>query len=412
MLGNVNDTRTKEAVSALQQAMKAGDEAAVKTAWEQFHSSIVETVKSDFEMYGGDEKALAARGYRQLTKKEKDFYQKLSKAGKAANPKQALTDLLKTDGGMPETIIQDVYRDLTQQHPLLKRINFQDVKYLTKWLLNDHTVQTAVWGEINSEITKEITTGFKVINLELFKLSAFAVIPKDMLDLGPEFLDNYVRTFLREALYCALEKAIVCGTGWHEPAGLDRDIHKGVSFTEETGYPQKTAVKVTSFSPKEYGALLATLAVSETGRNRSFDRVTMVCNMVDYLTKIMPATTVLNSAGAYVNNLFPFPTEVIRSTEVPTGKAIVFLPEEYFMGIGASKDGTIEYSDEYQFLEDNRVFKIRLHGNGRAYDNTVAILLDISGLDEAYITIKQKADAEVVTGMKEISEAVKTGAAS
>lgn len=393
MLGNVYETKMKDAVSALQQAMKSGNEDSVKMAWEQFHESIVEKVKSDFEMYGGDEKALVSRGYRQLTRDEKDFYQKLIKAGKASNPKQELTDLLTLDGGMPETIIQDVYRDLTQQHPLLNRINFQNVKYLTKWLLNDHTVQTAVWGEINSEITKEITTGFKTIDLALVKLSAFAVIPKDMLDLGPTFLDNYVRTFLREALYCALEKAIITGTGKNEPTGLDRDIHKGVSFNSETGYPQKTAVKVTSFSPKEYGALLATLAVSETGRNRSFDQVTMVCNMVDYLTKIMPATTVLNTEGRYVNNLFPFPTEVIRSTEVPTGKAIVFLPEEYFMGIGASKDGTIEYSDDYQFLEDTRVFKIRLHGNGRAYDNTVAILLDISELDVAYITVKQKADA-------------------
>lgn len=393
MLGNPGKVTQKEAVAALQKALAAGDEQAVQQAWQQFHDSVVQTVMTDYEMASGDARVLAQRGYRQLTAEETKFYQNLVKAGKSADPKQAFTDLITLDGGMPETIIEDVYRDLTEQHPLLNRINFQNVKYLTRWILNDHTVQTAAWGEINSAIVQEITSGFKTIDLTLCKLSAFAVIPRDMLDLGPVYLDNYIRTILREALYCSLEKAIISGTGVNEPIGLTRNISKGVSFNTETGYPEKTAVKVKSFLPAEYGTLLAGLAVSETGRMRSFGSVTMVCNMVDYLTKIMPATTVLNANGTYSTNLFPFPTEVVRSTELATGKAVVFLPEEYFMGIGGSKDGTIEYDDSYKFLEDMRTYKIKLHGTGRAYDNTVAILLDISELDPAYITVLNKTES-------------------
>lgn len=390
MLGNPGTIKQKEAIAALQSAMKSGDEEAVKQAWQQFHDSVVETVRTDFEMASGDERVLAQRGYRQLTAKEKDFYQKLIKSGKAPNPKQEFTDLLTLDGGMPETVIEDVFRELTEQHPLLNRINFQNVRYLTRWILNDHTKQTALWGPINSEITKEIESSFKEISLTLCKLTAYAVIPMDMLELGPVYLDNYIRTILRESLYCALEQAIISGTGHEQPIGLDRDIHKGVSVNEETGYPQKTAVKIKGFTPQEYGNVLATLAVSESGRMRSFDQVTMVCNMVDYLTKIMPATTVLNAAGAYSKDVFPFPTEVIRSNELTTGKAILFLPEEYFMGIGASKDGNIEYDDGYKFLEDLRTYKIKFHGAGRAFDNTVSVLLDISELDPAYITVLNK----------------------
>ena len=266
----------------------------------------------------------------------------------------------------------------------------RQVKYLTRWILNDHSKQSAAWGEINSEIAKEITSSFKTIDVNVCKLSAFAVIPKDMLDLGPVFLDNYIRTILREALYCALEKAVLKGSGKSEPTGLNRDIHKGVDFNSETGYPEKTAIKITSFLPKEYGGVLAELAVTETGRMRTFDRVTLVCNQVDYLTKVMPATTVMNMNGTYSTNLFPFPTDVVRSNELDTGEAILFLPEEYFFGLGGSKDGTIEFTDEYKFLEDQRVFKIKLHGNGRAFDNTVAIVLDISALDPAYITVLNK----------------------
>ena len=54
---------------------------------------------------------LAKRGYRQHTSKEREFYQKLIKAGKASDPKQAFTSLLATEDAMPETIMEDVYRD-------------------------------------------------------------------------------------------------------------------------------------------------------------------------------------------------------------------------------------------------------------------------------------------------------------
>ena len=43
---------------------------------------------------------------------------------------------------------------------------------------------------------------------------------------------------------------------------------------------------------------------------RSFDQVTLICNQKDYLSKVMPATTVLNAAGAFTSNIFPFPTEI------------------------------------------------------------------------------------------------------
>ncbi|MBP3664572.1 MAG: phage major capsid protein, partial [Tyzzerella sp.] len=237
---------------------------------------------------------------------------------------------------------------------------------------------------------KEISSAFKVVEITQCKLSAFAVIERDMLDLGPTFIDNYIRTFLKEALYCALEQGIISGNGLNMPIGLNRDIHKGVNFSTETGYPEKEAIAVTSFLPAEYGVVLTELATAESGRLRKFDEVTLVCNQVDYLKKIMPATTVLTAAGTYSRDLFPFPTSVVRSNEIETGKAIVFLPEEYFMGIGTTKDGKIEYSDEFKFLEDKRVFKIKIHAMGKAFDNTVAVVLDISNLEPAYITVLNK----------------------
>lgn len=382
------NSMVKDAATAMQAAFESGNTEEIQAAFEKFGQSIAASVQADFESANGDKNILMQRGFRVLTASEQKYYEAIIKAGKSSNPKQEMAGLL-SDKIMPTTIIEDVYKDLTTEHPLLSRINFQSVEYLTRWILNDHTVQTAVWGEINEEITKEITSAFKTIEVAQCKLSAYALIEKDMLDLGPVFLDGYIRAFLKEAILKGLESAIISGTGKNMPIGLNRDIHEGVAVTDGK-YPEKTAVAVKSFLPEEYGAVLAKLAVTEKGSLRSFDQVTLICNQVDYLTKIMPATTVMTSVGTYVANLFPFPTEVLRSNEVSTGKAIVCLPEEYFMGIGTSKEGIIEYSDDFKFLEDKRVFKIKLHGMGKPYDNTVAIVLDISSLDPAYITVRSE----------------------
>ena len=390
-------TEKTNAFKELAKAFKSGDENAIQDAAKNYNECIAsmaaEKVKADFAEFqeSQDKDILAQRGYRQLTSKESKWYQKVIDALKSVNPKQAFTALIGSENEedfMPTTIVEDVYRNLEDEYPLLKAINFQYVGYITKWLLNDHSSQNAVWGAITDEITKEITSSFKVVDVNQNKLSAFAVIELGMLDLGPTFLDGYIRTVLTEALMSGFELAIVSGTGVNEPIGLIRDIHEGVSYSSTTGYPEKTPEVVTEFTPKAYGALVAKLAKTENGKKRKFGSVGLIVNQTDYLTKIMPATTLLNGAGSYVNNLFPFATNVYISNAVEDGKAVMFLEKEYFLGVGGKKNGVIEYSDEYKFVEDMRTFKVKQYGAGRAYDNTSALYLDISGLEEAYLTVK------------------------
>lgn len=389
----INVTNEKTYATALMNAFKSGKETEIKQAWEDFHNSVVDTCKAEYEDMRAvqDVQILSQRGIRQLTSEETKFYEKWIASAKSSNPKQAFTDLLTADGGMPETVIEDVYKDLVENHPLLAKINFRSVKYLTHWLLNDHTPDLAVWGEINSEITKQIESGFKSIEITQGKLSAYVAISKDMLDLGPAFLDNYVRTILKEVIACGLEYGIVKGKGIKgEPIGLDKNISKTASVSQETGYPKKTVVSVTEFTPASYGKLVAeNLVKKENGAIRTIKNLQLICNPVDYLTKIMPATVVQNVNGEYVRDLFPIPTEVIQSTAVDEGTAILTILPEYFMGVGMSKEAQIEYSDEFKFLSDQRVYKAKMYGFGRCEDNTSAVLLNISDLDPAYITVKQ-----------------------
>lgn len=388
----------KEVAANIAQAMRSGNETDMTAAWQKFHESVAEQVIADFEAVqaSNDSAILAQRGYRQLTGAETKFYQKLIGALKSADPKQAFVTVItdeKQDGVMPETILADVYKNLTEEHPLLAKVNFQYVGYTTKWILHDHNVQTAVWGQITDAITKEITSGFRVVDVDQNKLSAYASVERGMLDLGPTFLDGYVRRVLAEALALGLEYGIINGTGVKEPIGLIRDIHEGASFSTSTGYNAKTKEKVTSFDPKSYGTLVAKLAKTERGQARKINGpLCMLCTPSDYFTKIMPATTVLGTNGVYAHDLFPVPTEVVQTSQLTDGEAVLFIPDEYNVFAGANRNGVLEYSDEFKFLDDVRTFKIKTYATGSAYDNTSALYLDISALEPAYINVKATGD--------------------
>ena len=385
--------KEQNSIHQLMQAIESNDESQMQTAWQGFHDSIAEQVRQDFEAVrdSNDAAVLAQRGFRQLTSKETAWYQRFIDAMKSANPKQAFTSIIgsdQEDALMPETIIEDVYKYLEENHPLLSVIGMRYVGYTTKWVLNDHTAQMAAWGAINSEIAKEITSAFRVIEITQNKLSAFACIQLDMLDLGPTFLDAYIRRCLIEAMAKGLENGVIKGNGLTQPIGLIKDIHEGVSVNSSTGYPDKTKTNVTDFSSETYGALVAALAKTEKGKMRTVGRIALLVNPVDYYKKVVPATTVMGTDGQYRYNVLPVPTQIIQSAELAEGEAVLFLPDEYNLLVGGNRNGLIEYSDEYKFLEDQRVFKVKQYGAGRAFDNTSALYLDISGLDPAYITVK------------------------
>lgn len=384
-------------IQQLSEAMQTNDQEKINKAWESFHDSIAESVRQDFEeaMKSNDSAVLVQRGFRQLTTKETKWYEKFIEAARSSNPKQAFTTLLNTDleeDMMPETIIEDVYKHLEEEHPLLKAIGVQYVGFSTKWVLNDHTRQLAAWGEINSEIGKEITSAFKIIDVTQNKLSAFAAIQLDMLDLGPVFLDAYIRRCLLEALACGLEDGIVNGTGLNQPIGLIRDIHDGVSVSTSTGYPAKSKTVVTDFTPKTYGGLVAKMAQTENGKMRKVGKLVLLVNPVDYYNKIVPATTVMGTDGLYRADVLPVPTQIIQTTALASGDAVLFMPDEYKLLAGGRRNGSIEYSDEYKFLEDMRYFKIKQHATGKAFDDNCALYLDISNLEELYVTVKQYAE--------------------
>lgn len=368
-------------MNKLNQAIKDGNEEAFAQAFTEFTETIQEAVMDEAKglVQAADANVLVGRGVRQLTSEENNYFQKVIEAMRTSNPQQALTDL---DVVMPKTVIDAVFDDLVETHPLLDAINFQNTSGLIEYLVNANGSELASWGTLTSTIVKELTSGFKKINMSFHKLSAFLPVAKSMLDLGPTWLDRYVRAILGEALANGLEEGIINGTGKDMPIGMNRQVGEGVTVTDGV-YPLKDTVAVTSLDPVSYGQLISGMAVGPNGKTRVVRSVIMIVNPVDYLQKVMPATTIRGADGAYVNNVLPFPTTIIQSTQIAQGKAIFGLGNRYFMGIGTAKSGKIEYSDEYKFLEDERVYLVKLYGHGEPLDNTAFVYANISGLQPA-----------------------------
>lgn len=387
-----NDLHNRdEARNRMQEALRDNNTEEFYAAFDQMISCIEQDLQAEYARQIDevreelDTRVLTARGVRQLTTKETEYYQKLAEAMRSRNPKQAITSL---DVAMPETVIDSVFEDLRANHPLLSRINFVPTGGAIKMMMNTNGYQEAAWGQLCDEIVKELTSGFKEVDTGLLKLSAFLPVCKAMLDLGPAWLDNYVREILYEALANGMEAGIVAGDGNGKPIGMNRQVGDGVTVTGGV-YPEKAAIGVTDLSTETLGNLLSMIAVDESGKSRVVRDLLLIVNPQDYFQRVMPATTLIAPDGSYRNDVLPYPATVIQSAAQTRGKAILGMGYRYFAAAGMATDGRIEFSDHYHFLEDERVYLIKTYANGMPMDNNAFLYLDISGLKPSVWKVQQ-----------------------
>ena len=348
------------------------------------HDEIVAEANQSQNIVDSD--MISKRGLRQLTGDELKFYNNLIEAVRlkdSGNPMMALSDVDKT---FPQTVVSEAMEDMKQAHPLLDAVDTISAIGTIKFLMNTDAGDNAAWGELESAITKEIASGFAEIDLGQFKLSAWMPISLDMIDLGPKWLDSYIRTCLSEALAIGFETGIVTGTGKNMPIGMDRQVGPGVVVTDGV-YPQKSAIAVTDFDRATYGGLVARLAKTQYNKPRDVRDLILIVNPLDYFSIIMPATTIMTPDGRFVNDVLPVPTKVIRSVAVTQGEAILGMGKKYFLGVGGKRG--IQFSDDYKFLEDKRYYKVVAYANGQPKDNNAFLRLDISNLSPTYLEVKE-----------------------
>lgn len=375
---NLDKLREKQKSIAKQllEAVQSGNEESVTQSLDSYNELIAEmnngSVAELVKQMDGN--VLTARGVRQITSEERQYAEAIINASKSPNPQQALVDVPKA---MPQTIIDTVMEDIRSSHPLLDAIDFQSANYNIKVIYNEDGTTPAVWGTVTAAIATELSKTIKTLDSNQNKLSAFLPVPKAFLDFQPEWLVSMIMAILSESYAAGLEKAIIKGTGKNEPIGMCKNLKGSVL---EQVYSDKEKKTLTEITPASYNAIVAEVAKKANGEPRAVSEVIFICNPVDYLTKVLPATTVLTTSGSYNTGVFPFPTKVIQSEQLAQGEAILGIASRYLAVVGTSKDGAISYDDSVQFLEDNRVYVVKGYGDGRPKDNNAFVYLDISGL--------------------------------
>ncbi|MDM0364159.1 phage major capsid protein [Clostridioides difficile] len=370
---NLDEATNVELRTNLMEAIKSNDEEKITTSFlrmaEDIQSNLLKEARSIANIESADRAILDKRGMPQLTSEERAYYSQVIE-------KRGFTDLEIT---MPRTIFDRVFDDLEQNHPLLSAITFENTTGVTEWVIRKTGTEAAWWGQLTDPIKKELEGGFAKINTVAYKLSSYLPVAKSMLDLGAEWLDRYVRVVLTESISLGLEMGIVAGTGKDQPIGMMKDLKGSVV---EGVYPDKTAKPLADFKPNTLGTEI--MAPLTNDGKRTVASVIMLVNPVDYWAKIFGATTMLTSNGAYVYGVLPIPGNIIQTVAVPKNKLIVGVAKDYFMGIGSA--GKIEYSDEYKFLEDVRVYLAKQYATGTPKDNFSFLVFDIENLDTTLAT--------------------------
>ncbi|GLO64745.1 phage major capsid protein [Oceanobacillus kimchii] len=369
--GKMDNFKAKK--EAYMELVKAEEQDAEKlsNAWDEMQNALAEDltekITAEVRTQQTDAQILTARGQNVLTSAEKKFFNEV-----------ITSEGFDEDSILPETTQERVFEDLVEAHPLLTEIGLQDLGAVTRFIKSDPTKAFA-WGKLFGEFKGQIGAAFTEEPISQLKLTAFAVIPKDMLELGPEWVERYTRTVLVESYSVGLEYGFVNGRGpnQNEPVGLMKNVD-----TETGAVTDKTSSGTLTFAPSQFGEIVAgelhdvikELSTDAKEKARKvLNKIVMVVNPMDAIS-VQARNTIQTNTGQWVTAL-PYNIKVVESEEVPSGKAVFFVKGKYLAAIaGGYKTNKF---DQTLAIEDAMLYTIKQFANGKPEDNKTALVYDL-----------------------------------
>ncbi|MGY3717184.1 phage major capsid protein [Sutcliffiella cohnii] len=343
---------------------------ALNNMLEALASDVKGDILSQVNTQMADNAVLQSRGQNVLTSEETKFFNAVIADGG-----------FKDTDTLPKTTQERIFEDIKEEHPLLTHLGLQNLGAVTEFIYGDPEGM-AVWGPLFGEIKGQLNATFRKEKIEQLKLTAFIPIAKDMLKLGPAWVERYVRTILVEAMSVGLERGFVAGTGNDMPIGLLKDLKGGTNGEGE--YSDKQSAGTLTFVPgrttiNEMKEVVKKLSIRPVGKNEEekvrkvAGKVVMVTNPFDTFD-IQANATIQNANGAYVTNL-PFNPIQTESVFVPQGKVLFFVKGEYIAAVGGGLE--VKRYTETLALEDADVFIAKQFATGKPKDNFAAQVYDL-----------------------------------
>ncbi|MDT2462845.1 MULTISPECIES: phage major capsid protein [Enterococcus] len=278
---------------------------------------------------------------------------------------------------LPQETIDRIFENLTTAHPLLAEIGMVNAGLRLKFLKSE-TSGVAVWGKIYGEIKGQLDAAFSEEEAIQSKLTAFVVVPKDLKDFGPAWVESFVSTQIDEAFAVALEAAYLSGDGNDKPIGLNRQVQEGVSITGGV-YPEKTALGDLTFADsvttvKELTNVYKHHSTDEKGHAVAVDgKVVMVVNPSD-AWDVKRQYTSLNAQGVYVTAL-PYNLKIVESLAQVAEKVVTFVNGRYDAYIGGGI--TLRKYDQTLAIEDMDLYTAKQFAYGKAKDDKAAAVWNL-----------------------------------
>ncbi|WP_144561679.1 phage major capsid protein [Bacillus mycoides] len=341
--------------------------AAFENFFDAMQTDLINTVRAQVNDGMLDRSILQQRGQNVLTSEETKFFNAVVQDGG-----------FKDDTILPVTTQERVFEDLVSEHPLLDAIGLQDLGAVTKFIYSDATKAYA-WGPLFGEVKGQVNAAFREEQIGQLKLTAFAAIPNDMLELGPVWVERYVRTLLVESYSVGLEFGFINGGGAtvNQPIGLMKDVNPSTG-----AITNKTSSGKLTFAPSDYGEVVAgelyevvkALSVDAKGKSRKvLNKIMMVVNPVDAIG-VQARNTIQTANGQWVMAI-PYNIQTAESEEVPVGKALFFVKGQYLAAIAGGYK--LKKFDQTLAIEDATLYTIKQFANGKPKDNKAALVYDL-----------------------------------
>ena len=344
---------------------------AIEMVISETQGALIDQVVREAKRAEQDAEYKKSLGLRPLSDAEKKFYEMLK-----GGAKQALTaaqiDIIPTE------TIDKTLADVRAEYPILDLITFAPAN-VKHWLTGSKS-GAAVWGSLTSALSNsaELSATLTGLNIEVGKLYAYCIIPKAIRDLEIGYVDRYFRAILQEAMYDGIADGYLNGTGKDAPIGILRQI----SVTGQDGtHTAKTVVQtLTGFSPKQLAPVLAALS---NGGKRAVNEIVVIANPADVYNYVNPALYGDSISGGYITKSF-MPVTVIAEPKMTQGTGAITMKGFYTMGFSGMQ--VHEYT-ETKALEDADLLIAKVYGNGRADDDSVAYVFNVTKLAEYVPTV-------------------------
>lgn len=361
------DTKTKEQFIDMLKNSEDKPEAiydAISEYVSQANADVVQSILAQAEEDKAKDARDVARSFRPLTAGERKFYEMI-KEGPKMNVTGSQIDFI------PAETIDYTLNEVKKASGITSLITFTPAN-VKKWLFGSKT-GAAAWGNLTDSITSELTAGITSLNMDVFKLSAFVVIPKAIRELEVGYVDRYVTAILSEAMQDGIVKGYLNGDGKKAPVGIMRQL--GATETDGTAKAKTAVTTLTSFSPKGMAAALKTLS---HGGMRTLTQLALIANPADVYDYVNPALYADSIVAGYAQKS-ALPITVYADANCAQGTAVLTIPGVYTMGFQGVQ--VTEYK-ETKALDDADVIIAKVYGNGRAADDDAAVVFDPTKLAE------------------------------